>query len=122
LGHWPKANDQVGLARSSPATQAGWVQPGHMGRAGPCPKNTNSSKKIISKKICDFSIFLLYFDQYWFVFLYFKDTNSVLKYLVFVKTLKFFFVFMHTAKSLKNKRKKYHIVFSYNKENFKNMY
>jgi len=29
---------------------------------------------------------------------------------------------MHTAKSLKNKIEKNHIVFSYNKENFKNMY
>jgi hypothetical protein len=29
---------------------------------------------------------------------------------------------MHTVKSLKNNNKKNHIVFSYNKENFKNMY
>ena len=119
MGHWPKANDQVGLARSSPATQAGWVQPGHM---GPARKIQILQKKLFQKKSVIFQFFLLYFDQYWFVFLYFKDTNSVLKYMVFVKTLNFFFVFMHTAKSLKNKRKKNHIVFSYNKENFKNMY
>ena len=52
---------------------------------------------------------LLHFNQYWFVFLYCKDTNLVLKYLVFVTTLNFFiknkkyFIFMHTAKSLKIK-------------------
>jgi len=49
--------------------------------------------------------------QYWFVFLYRKDTNPVLKYLVFIKTLqkiikqKKYFVFIHTAKSLKDKKK-----------------
>jgi len=55
----------------------------------------------------------------WFVFLHRKNTHPVLKYPVFVKTLKkkHVFVFMHTAKSLK--AKKTHILFSYNKENFK---
>jgi hypothetical protein len=28
----------------------------------------------------------MHFDQYWFVFLYCKDTNLVLKYLIFVET------------------------------------
>jgi hypothetical protein len=45
--------------------------------------------------------------------------------MVFVKTLqnnyktkKIYFIFMHTAKSLKDKKKKnHHIVFSYNKKN-----
>jgi hypothetical protein len=101
------------LVGSSPAIWAG---------LGPARKIQILQKKLFQKKSVIFQFFLLYFDQYWFVFLYFKDTNSVLKYMVFVKTLNFFFVFMHTAKSLKNKRKKNHIVFSYNKENFKNMY
>jgi hypothetical protein len=54
--------------------------------------------------MCDFpQIFLLHFNQYWFVFLYCKYTNPVLKYLVFVKTFKKikknkkYFVFMHMA-------------------------
>jgi hypothetical protein len=70
------------------AGQACWVQPRHMGRAGPSPKKLNSSKKKLKKK-CDFpQNFLLHLDQYRFVFLYCKDTNPVLKYPVFVKTLK----------------------------------
>jgi hypothetical protein len=40
-----------------------------------------------------FQNILLYFDQYWFVFLYCKDTNPVLKYQVFVKIKKIFFLF-----------------------------
>jgi len=32
------ASDQAGLVRPSPAAQVGWVQPSHMGRAGPNPK------------------------------------------------------------------------------------
>jgi len=55
--------------------------------------------------------------------LYRKDTNPVLKYPVFVKTLqkyyktktKKYFIFMHTTKSLKDK-KTHHIVFLYNKK------
>jgi len=51
------------------------------------------------------------------LFLYHKNTNPVLKYLIFIETLKKnVFVFMHTAKSLKEKN---YIIFSYNKENFK---
>jgi len=70
-------------------------------------KKTKIPKNILKKYICDFLIyFLLHFDQYQFVFLYCKDTNPVLKYPVFIKTLNFFFVFMHTTKSLKNKNKK----------------
>ena len=43
---------------------------------------------IFFQKICDFShIFLLNFNQYRFVFLYYKDTNPVLKYPVFSKVL-----------------------------------
>jgi len=56
--------------------------------------------------------FFIYFVKYWFVFLYRKDTNPVLKYMVFVKTLQnnyktkqIYFIFMHTAKSLKDKKK-----------------
>jgi len=52
-------------------------------------KKINKFFKNYFKKMCDFSqIFLLHFNQYWFVFLYCKDTNPVLKYLVFVKTFK----------------------------------
>jgi hypothetical protein len=92
----------------------------HARVAGPSLK-TNSSK-IISKKNVIFHKFFTFFYQYWFEFLYCKDTNPVLKYLIFVKTYKKkYFVFKHMTKSLKNKKKN-HIVFSYNKENFKNMY
>ena len=107
------ASDQAGLARSSPATQAGWVQPSHMGRVGP-----SAQKKLFFtnyfKRICDFlQIFLVHFKQYWFVFLYYKDTNPVLKYQVFIKTLNFFFkktrfYFMHTAKYLKKNISYFH--------------
>jgi hypothetical protein len=45
LGHWLWASDQAGLAESSPATQVGWVQPSHMGRVGPSPKNKNKIQK-----------------------------------------------------------------------------
>jgi len=70
---------RLGLARSSPATQAGWAQP---------PPKKEILQKNLFQKFVIFQVFLLYFDQYWFVFLYCKDTNPVLKYLVFVKTLK----------------------------------
>jgi len=52
-------------------------------------------------------IFLRHLDQDWFVFLYHKNINPVLKIPGFQK--KKTFVFMHTAKSLK--AKKTHIVF-----------
>jgi len=62
VGLWSLAGatDQAGLAGSSPATRAGWVQPSHMGRAGPSLKKIYKNKKffkIISKKICDFPKF-----------------------------------------------------------------
>jgi hypothetical protein len=78
-------------------------QPGHwlglvtrLGLLGPAqpygPSWAQLKKKILQKlflKKCDFlQNFLLHFDQYRFVFLYCKDTNPVLKYLIFVKTLK----------------------------------
>jgi hypothetical protein len=53
----------------------GWAQ----------PENKKISSKIISKNLSFFANILLHFDQYWFVFLYCKDTNPVLKYLVFIK-------------------------------------
>ena len=105
VGSLAWASDQAGLARSSPAI---WVGLG--------PARKKHYKNLFKKFVIFSYMFLLHFDQYWFVFLYCKDTNPVLKYLVFVKTLKnIFFVFMHTTKSLKQKN---HIVFSY-KENFK---
>ena len=46
------------------------------------------------QKIYDFLVYvLLHFDHYWFIFLYCKDTNPILKYLIFVKTLNFFSCF-----------------------------
>jgi hypothetical protein len=97
VGSLARASDQV--AGSSPAIWAG---------LGPAPQKNSS--KIISKNLWFSANILLHFNQYWFVFLYCKDTNLVLKYLVFVKTKKKYFVFMHTAKSLKK-----NIVFSNNK-------
>jgi len=41
-----------------------------------------------------FRQFLLHFNQYQFVFLCCKDTNPVLKYHVFVQTLKKMFCFL----------------------------
>jgi hypothetical protein len=100
VGSLAWASDQAGLARSSPATRAG---------LGPARKK-NSSK--IFSKICDFpQIFYCILINIGFVFLYCKDTNLVLKYPIFVKTLKKRFVFMHTTKSLKNKRKKIRLYF-----------
>jgi hypothetical protein len=94
-------------------TRLGWLGPAHPRRLagsspaiwaglGPAPKKKLFFTNYL-KRICDFlQIFLLHFEQYWFVFLYCKDTNTVLKYPVFIKTLKNkkYFVFMHTAKSL----------------------
>jgi hypothetical protein len=82
IGSLAWASDQAGLARSSPATRAG---------LGPARKK-NSSK--IFSKICDFpQIFYCILINIGFVFLYCKDTNLVLKYPVFVKTLKKTFCF-----------------------------
>jgi len=64
-------------------------------------RSKNFLQRIISKNLWFFANLLLHFDQYCFVFLYCKDTNPVLKYLVFVKFfLKKYFVFMHTANTL----------------------
>jgi hypothetical protein len=83
VGSLAWASDLAGLARCSPATRGGWVQPS--------PKK-NSSK--IFSKICDFpQIFYCILINIGFVFLYCKDTNLVLKYPVFVKTLKKTFCF-----------------------------
>jgi len=82
VGSLAWASDQAGLARSSPAT-----------RAGLGPTRKKNSLKIFSK-ICDFpQIFYCILINIGFVFLYCKDTNLVLKYLVFVKTLKKTFCF-----------------------------
>jgi hypothetical protein len=66
------------------------------------------------KKICDFlQIVLLCFNQYRFVFLYCKDTNLVLKYLVFVKIFfkknnkKIFCFHAYSQVSQKIKKKSY---------------
>jgi hypothetical protein len=90
-------------------TRLGWLGPAQLYRLRWAqPEKKRKKENFLQKlfqKICDFpQIFLLYFDQYWFVYLYCKDTNLVLKYLIFVKTLKICFVFMHTAKSLKQKK------------------
>jgi hypothetical protein len=67
------SSDPARPVRSSPAPWAGM---------GPAKKNSN---------LWFFQNILLYFDQYWFVFLYCKDTNPVLKYQVFVKIIFFCF-------------------------------
>jgi len=91
--------------------------PDFLGRVWPSSKNFQ--KKYIFEKICDFPAYiLLNFAQYWFVFLYRKNTNPVLKYPVFVKTLKKKYFCFHGHGQV-SKNKKTHIVFSYNKENFK---
>jgi hypothetical protein len=68
----------------------GWLgpaQPQGPGWAQPVKKN-------YFQKIYEFlQIFLLYFSQYQFVFLYCKDTNSVLKYPVFNKKKIYIFCF-----------------------------
>jgi len=68
----------------------GLVNPhGWLGPAQPFEPGWTQPQKFFKnyfKKGCDFpQIFLLYFNQYWFVFLYYKNTNLVLKYSVFVK-------------------------------------
>ena len=89
-----------------------WPNPNVWVGSGPTPNCFLKIPKNLSKNICDFIVYCsIYFAQYWFVFLYRKDTNPVLKYLVFIKTLqkiikqKKYFVFIHTAKSLKDKKK-----------------
>jgi hypothetical protein len=81
-----------------------------LGQAVPArPKRKILKKYIFRKFVISPCIFFSHFDQYWFVFLYYKDTNPVLKYLIFVKTLKKikkYFVLMHTTKSLNNNKKK----------------
>jgi len=52
------------------------------------PKKIKFFKNYFLKKYDFPQKILLHFDQYRFVFLYCKDTNPVLKYLVFIKTLK----------------------------------
>jgi hypothetical protein len=94
-----------------PVTKPGWqgpAQPYGSSWTQPQKKSKKLNQKISKKFVIFPYIFLINFAQYWFVFLYCKDTNLILKYLVFVKTkikkIKCF-VFMHTAKSLKNKNK-----------------
>jgi hypothetical protein len=96
VGSLAWASDQAGLARSSPAI---WVGLG--------PARKKHYKNLFKKFVIFSYMFLLHFDQYWFVFLYCKDTNPVLKYLVFIKTKTKCFVFMHMAKSLKKNKKSY---------------
>jgi hypothetical protein len=72
------------------------------------------------KKLSKFFDFLAYFSinfaLYWFAFLHCKDTNPVLKYLIFSEMLqkkyrkqKKYLVFMHTTMCLKNVKNSYHI-------------
>jgi len=68
------ASDLVRPAGSSPATWAG---------LGPARKKFLN---FFFSKICDFPKIFYCILKYWFVFLYCKDTNPILKYLVFIKT------------------------------------
>jgi hypothetical protein len=110
IGEWI----QCLLGRAAP------TQPKMVGPSPAQLKNFQNFKKQLYQKNLWFSEkSLLHFDQYWFVLLYYKDTNLVLKYPVFVKTLKKkYFFFMHMAKSLKNKNKNHIWI----QKKFKNMY
>jgi hypothetical protein len=91
--------------------------------SGPSPAQSKKNPKKIyfGKYVISLRIFLLNFGSYQLVFLYRKNTNPVLKYLVFVKTLKKYLCF-HAYGQVSKSIKKNHIVFSYNKENFKKKY
>ena len=88
------------LGRTSPAKPK---------MSGPSPAQ---SKKNIFRKICDFpAYFLLNFGSYQLVFLYRKNTNPVLKYLVFVKTLKKYLCFHAYGQVSKSIKKKSYCIF-----------
>jgi hypothetical protein len=102
-----------------------WPNPNVWVGSGPTPNCFLKIPKNLSKNICDFIVYCsIYFAQYWFVFLYRKDTNPVLKYLSFSE--------MMQKENYKKQKmtcflaydqvsKKNHIVFPY-KENFKKKY
>jgi len=90
-GHWPKPVTRFELLGPAESHGPSWAQ-------------QKKIKNYFKKSVIFPCIFLLNFAYYWFIFLYLKDTNSVLKYLVFVKTLIYIYIFMHTVKSLKNKK------------------
>jgi hypothetical protein len=75
-GHWRGRVTRLGWLGPAPHPQASW----------PSPKKI--LKKISFKKICDFPQIFYCILKYWFVFLYCKNTNPVLKYLVSVKIKK----------------------------------
>ena len=122
---------------SAQPTRLGWVQPQEgslLGRSWPNfifglisaqlffgpgrPSQKKYSKIILGKFVIFPCIFLRHFDQYRVVSLYRKNTNPVLKYPVFTKKKIFLFSCIRPSLSkLKN-----HIVFLYNKENFKKNY
>jgi hypothetical protein len=99
-------------------TWLGWLgpaQPYGPGWARPERKKKEIFfKNYFKKKYVIFPrIFLLNFAKYWLVFLYRKDTNPVLKYLVFIKNIeKKYFCF--NAYDQVSQRKN-HTIFSYNK-------
>ena len=106
----------MGRAGSSPATWAG---------LGPARKKYIKikfssklfPKKIFLKKICDFP---KNFTALWSIlvlFLYCKDINPILKYLVFVKKIKNKkIICFHAYGQVSQKYKKNHIIFLYNKK------
>jgi len=54
-GHW-----RGPVSQPSPATQASWAQPSHMGRVGPSPKNKKNKKNSFQKSV----IFHKYFTAF----------------------------------------------------------
>ena len=94
-GHWLGPVTRLSLLGPAQPHGPSWTQ----------PKN---KKSVISPRI-----FLLNFAKYWFVLLYHKDTNLILKYPVFVKTLKnikkIIFFFKHMTKYLKKNISYFHI-------------
>jgi len=75
--------------------------------SGSSPFKNLQKKNTFSKTSMIFShIFLSILINIGLFFIYCKNTNPILKYSVFVKK-KFFFCFVHTAQSLKAKKKSY---------------
>jgi hypothetical protein len=91
----------------------GWSRPSFfLGRVWPIRKKI--LQKLFKKNLWFSANLLLHFDQYRFVFLYCKDTNPVLKYPIFIKTLKnknknvlFSCIRPSLSKIKKNKKKSY---------------
>jgi hypothetical protein len=85
-----------------------------------CPAGKKFKKIILKKYVIFCKFIIVFFNQYQFVFLYYKNINLVLKYPVFLsrhqknKNKNILFSCMQQSLS-KIKKLKNHILFSYNK-------